>query len=377
MPDDKYILVDCKCGRKIRALTAELAKGIICPRCSSHIGTDFLEKEGGGEEYLKTALEELPDDALLEKCPSCFADVRINYRKKYLALCQSCSKFFLRKKSPDTGTAENLEKTENFINPLTGETVSPTQNPETAAMPAEPPQDAPTIIPPSEKQINILAALGIFGKPETSQEASAIILTVTRIIEDTIREYNISFHLFPNELKSAITVKMAKSEFFPRIYFGEESMKYEEIQPFLEEVIRDPELQKALKTYINNENFEAANEYIRGFAECVFGIPLDPEIVKIMALKAFARGFGLKLKPFDSVIYTNSGDTIKKLNKSAQKNLRAFYTRQNKINNTLEKLFTDSGFTQAEPEKNKAGCFFLIAGAIIISAWAAIQGFSR
>lgn len=393
MPDDKYILVDCKCGRKVRALISELDKGIICPRCNSHLGRDSVEKKNE-EAHPENAAEAPIGDVLVEKCPSCSADVKISYRKKYLAQCQGCSKFFLRKKNPEI-SIENAEKTEKFVNPVTGETVSPLknnsppemqtapQNQETAAQPTEPSPDTPgtpdpqPIIPPTEKQMNILNSLGICGTPETSKEASEIILTVSRIIEDAAREYNTSFHLFPYELKSAIISKIAKSELFPRIYFGEESLKYEELQPFIEEVIRDIELQKALKTYISQENLEAANEYIKGFAECVFGIPLDPEIVKIMALKAFARGFGLKLKPFGNVIYTSSGDTVKKLNKSDQRNLTSFYTRQNKINHSLEKLFIDSGFIKPDPAKSAAGCFFLIAGAIAISAWTAIQAFNR
>ena len=116
MPDDKYILVDCKCGRRIRALIAELNKGIICPRCNSHIGRDTLAKENAVEQA-ENISEEIPADAVFEKCPSCSVNVKINYRKKYLAQCQACSVFFLRKKKPDTDSTVNVGKTENFIKP--------------------------------------------------------------------------------------------------------------------------------------------------------------------------------------------------------------------------------------------------------------------
>jgi hypothetical protein len=192
---------------------------------------------------------------------------------------------------------------------------------------------------------------------------------VTSIIEDAIREYNVSFHHFPNETKFEAVRRIIHSELFPKIYFGsEEPVQYEEIQKILEEAIPDPELLKALKKYINNENMMKAQTYVDGFSQYVFEVKLDPVLVQEMALKAFARGFGNKLQPVEHGGYSKSGVSAQKTSVQQQNNLIACFSQKTPANVSLLELFVDNGYELPE-KKSKSGCLFVLTVAGTAALW--------
>lgn len=402
--DDAYIHVKCKCGRTLRGLKEYLKKGISCPDCGAFVKAhprDYIKAQNETQELPKQEIENKPSPGIppTDKCPACNAVVIIDYRKKYLACCHRCSKLFIRSQKPDpeeatddgsaltTNSAQTEEKQEK--NTVSDSTVTDVLNDEakiaaneagnidtsansalteqqprskerksisnTQEKQAQSKTETP-IVPPSEKQLKLLRFLGIGGTTESSNEMSSIISTITSLVEDAIREYNISFHLFPVDEKTEIIYSIIKSPFFPGIYFGDRDIKYEELQPIIDDTVRDVELRKAMKVYIPDESFILAQKYISGFCDYVFNAPVDPDLLRELTLKSFVRGFGPKLQPFSNVLYDNRAAT-RNISEQEKHNYRLFFKKKTTTNSYLEALLNEYGFKRPvkEPESS-LGC---------------------
>lgn len=345
--NSNFVFTECdKCSRKIRVNKQELARGIYCPRCRSLVRYQAsTEEQKEDQDQLAKAAEELiTTQPHREKCPACGALVEIEFKRKFLAKCASCGKIFIRDKS----RVQSEDGTES-----------------------PPPQDDQIQInpPPTDNQMQLINMFGLAGTPRNTREASDIILTVTSIIEDAIREYNVSFHLFPNETKFETVRRIIHSDLFPKIYFGgDEPVQYEEIQKFLDEIINDADLLKALKKYINNENMMKAQTYVDGFSQYVFNVKLDPVDVQKLALKAFARGFGNKLQPLEPIAYTKSGTSSQKTAAQIQNNLISSFSQKTPANVSLLELFQDNGY-ELPNKKKDSGCLFILFSAGTATLW--------
>lgn len=337
-----YVNVTCsKCGRKIRTRQSDLEEGFPCPKCFAMV----IEKH---DETPPAATQEQAAENMLENtgpveiCPSCSSPVHIEFEKKYLARCSVCTKFFIRQK----GTPAPAQ-------------AAPADN----APGNQQPQNANAVMPPTAEQLSILESLHIAGTPGSIFEASEIILTVTSIAENAFAEYFSSFSFLTVPHKAALVRKLVLSDLFPKLYFTGEDLKYEELSPFLEETISDQEIKDAAKKYITEENMNSAMDYIDKFATFIYEKKLDPDIVRLFALKAFARNFGNKLQTSAStpLSYGSDGSKHKSMMATAHSFGRIF-SKKSVANAELIKLFMENGLGEPPaPKKNKAsGCFLFI-----------------
>lgn len=394
---DDYIYARCKCGRTVRGLKEYLRKGISCPDCGALVRAKYDDKEQAQKETPEEPEQPIvkkPADSIpaTDKCPSCNITVNIDYRKKYLAYCSTCSKMFIRSQKPDPedatdddstirDNASNIEKKQEkntisgtmpgemqdnvkAMTPNAPETVDANTNSGSSESQGQVPKapqnqndkDESSPVPPSEKQIALLQFLNIGGITASSNELSNILLTITTIVEDAVREYNASFHFFPVAIKMEIIYNIIKSPYFPGIYFGDRDIKYEELQPFIDDAIKDIELKKAMKIYVPDESFILAGKYISGFCDYIFNTPIDPDILKVLTLKSFIRGFGPKLQPFSNVLYDNKAGT-RNISEQEKHNYRLFFRKKTSTNACLEILLNEYGFKRPEKEKiSHLGC---------------------
>lgn len=342
-----YIYVTCsKCGRKTRTRQEDLENGFPCPKCFAMV----IERPGDTDS--SATKQELETTQLLEElgpvelCPACSSPVRIEFEKKYLARCAICSKFFIRKKG--TAIPGASEKTEATT-------------------------DANAVMPPTAEQLSILESLHIGGTPSSIFEASEVILTVTSIAENAFNEYFSSFPLLPISLKAALVRKLVLSEFFPKIYFSGESLKYEELSPFIEETISDNDIKDAAKKYITDDNMNNAMTYIDNFAVFIYDKKLDPDVVRLFALKSFARNFGnrLQLTASSQIFYDSDGSAKRKTVPAASP--EKLFTKNSPANAGLIKIFEENGMGSPpviESRRPASGCLFfillpLLAGGIL------------
>ena len=273
----------------------------------------------------------------VELCPSCSLPVHIEFEKKYLAHCAVCSKFFIRKKG--SAVPDAVEKTEAL------------------------PTDGKAVMPPTAEQLSILESLHIAGTPASIFEASEVILTVTSIAENAFNEYFSSFPLLPLSMKAALVRKLVLSELFPKLYFTGESLKYEELSPFLDDTISDADIKDAAKKYITDDNMNSAMTYIDSFAIFIYNKKLDPDVVRLFALKSFARNFGNRLQTTASgPVFYDSDGSIKRKTMSAPSPEKLF-TKNSPANAGLITIFEESGMgspPEVVSRRTASGCLFFL-----------------
>lgn len=338
-----YVNVTCsKCGRKIRTKQSDFEEGFPCPKCFAMV----IEKKEEAAPAEEVAGHVLEGSGPVEICPSCSSPVNIEFEKKYLARCPVCAKFFIRQK----GAPANSQ-------------TAPEENSAPKPVSEHPATDANTVMPPTPEQLSILEALHIAGTPGSIFEASEVILTVTSIAENAFAEYFSSFSFLTMPLKAALVRKLVLSELFPKLYFAGEELKYEDLSPFIDEAISDPEIKDAVKKYITEENMNSAMDYIDKFAVFIYDKKLDPDIVRLFALRAFARNFGNKLQTsMTGPLYYGSDGAKHKSMMATSHSFGKIFSKKSAANAGLVTLFMENGMGEPPaPKKRKAsGCFLFL-----------------
>jgi hypothetical protein len=368
--EGKFILAECKCMRKIRVSAEDYARGVSCPRCGSLVKraqSDFPEEVVEGEDSSRDNAAALNEEIIRikeartsEECPVCKSMAEIQHPNKSLAWCDVCSKMFIRAR-PDSSA------------PSPGPPAAPgDESPEN-------PEGGYGLPPVTEKQMQLLRFLSINGEPADSLHASEIVLTTTKILEEALSKIYISFSLFPTEIKFPVLFRITADPIFPKIYFDTEIFDSSSLEPVLSEEINDPELLKALRTYVNTENFDRALDYVLCFGEHAYHAALDIPAAKALALKTFARGFGNKLQMLAKNDKTGKTLVIKRSDKSKIDIVRRIMTSSSAVNSSLDKLFFDNGFKKPPGERESSGCLFaaLLLGASGAALFALSHGLLR
>jgi endogenous inhibitor of DNA gyrase (YacG/DUF329 family) len=303
--------------------------GVMCPRCGHLVKTQGRVE---ANPVQPEDVEKLKDTKLdMALCPACGTESPIVNNRKFLVCCSKCHKKFPRRD-------QELSAEEVF-----------------------------TL---SEKQQQLLNIMGICGQFRNSREAAECVLAVTSIIEETLCKHFFNFNLLPSSEKLPVIAQISNSPQFEPIYFGNE----EEIDmEFLIEKASvalhgDKDLESAMKKYINESNFKLSIKYIDDFILVNYQSSIDHDKLVILALKAFGRGFGNKLKPEVGGSYKRQhGATLEKDNKVDESALLKLYTKPSPHNRELTALLEENGF-EAANDGNQGGCLGLIMIAGLLGA---------
>ena len=308
-----------------------------------------------------------------EKCPICSHQFNTvgKQKKKILAQCPACYTIFIRHAFLTKTVVENKDLDElNNANEIDMANISNEYIQEPAVTEKYIPK------PPDERQIMQLKRLNIKGLPSTNEDASYLIKTIMDIIEFHIAQFYPSVSLLPTKHKFEIIYNVAVSPIFPAIYFEdehaynelneEEDITAESFIDIINSVVKIDEIKKMLKTFINPEIFKSATEYIINFAKYVYNLEISSETANCLTFKAYAAGYGEKVKIFKNTIYDHSGLQHSGTSAMLEGNLRQFYNRKTAVYYHLKKLFEDNGYELQEKEEpvNRAYKGFIIIFAI-------------
>ncbi len=369
-----------KCGRRNFLNPAQIEQGFTCPRCGT-----FNHPNAGpeGEKPAEAKKEEEPKDIQVQ-CPVCRLDSVVPKERKFklLCLCPHCDSIFVKPKkvaepqpeakkgeTKDAPKEERPEEKASDKEPEAkrGETEkgkpakeqqAPTPETEPEKKPEPPPEN-----PPTPEQLRLLSELLIAGKPESPDHANEILSAVNGIANDAICENFMGFRHLHKSSKDPLIKGLAASPLFRKVYFENESLSFEEAKAMLEEAFEsDPELRAALRVNVEEGAFNSVVDYITEYSSARHRLSLEQTEARILALKAFRRGFGAKLRPAAPSVYGRDGIVGHTARKPSREELRALSRKRSPENAALDTLLEDSEFIQKPDPYN--GCLLFAAFAL-------------
>lgn len=327
---DNYFKTQCpKCKRSVFVTREDLNGGVSCVHCGGWVIAGAGEPERGGDGLGEDVDGMIDEQRKSRLCPNCNVRTFVIRPDKALVQCHSCNALFPRELAEDASDA-----------------------------------NAP---PPDDKRLALLRRLGVVGDPESLEQITNILRETRGAVEKSVKPVAPSFDLLPNELRTMIIERATKSNLFHQMYFSDQKAPAEEINPILEAVLTDPDLLAGARCYVEDERFTVARRHVDEFGRYVYRIDLDRGQPEILALKAFGRGFGKRLRGCGGVLYDGKGGRVEVEGDSSPAKKSQFYHRKNEANTELSKLFADNGFEVKEEVPKRKGCLpVLLLGAALV-----------
>ena len=396
-----------KCGRRNFLSQAQIDSGFTCPRCGTYNIPD--NKDEAPSASSEQAKDE-PKDITLE-CPICRLSCLIpkERRFKLLCLCPHCSSIFIKPKpapavtpkqeeppkapspsvvpSQSSSTQEPGQKSEEkAVEPQPSAELPATsgvsseasrvpvaKTPETSTVPApttdspKPPATAPVANPATPEQRRLLSEFMIAGAPDSQDHANELISTVNGIAIDAVGECFLGFHHLHQSTRAPLLKNLVASPLFLKIYFENQSPGYEDLRLLVEEVFEeDKELRASLRVNVDDSVFGYLVDYIDNYASLRHRLSLEQSELRILALKAFHRGFGGRLRPASSGVYGRDGGSGRNPLRVSKSEMQEMVRRDSEENRALEILLQDAGFVKRPDPYD--GCLLFAAFALATPA---------
>jgi|GEM_PF-2667872 len=341
----KLITVNCShCNRKIHSTIKQFLDGMECPGCGLPVTFTNEEQLGGaGNNFMNRSV-----------CVNCGHefDVSIQDSFKHLAQCPQCHALFIRDnmimEESDDEEQESVRLLESLYPSVTNN-----QNSDLS--------DADAATP---DELKFLADLNIKGNRPTSRVVQRIIKAIfSEINAVVLMRYNTILY-FPPGLRSQIYQAIAQSELFRKIYFEDQCPK-EELETLIRNSLHDEELFQALFCIFDLADYEIAVAYIKSYAKLIYQQDLDDLKARIMALRAFVRGWGGRIRHEAYFIYSPEENRVKNVTRLSLPAMRSFYIRHNAVNAGIAAMLDAEGM-QRPPEP---GCLGLIVAGAFLSFW--------
>lgn len=395
----EYIIHSCNyCGRKFKVASAEFMKtGAVCPGCGNHcrqvkkLDINLAEEPPFPPpvDNAETTITAPSKRQRRQDCPGCGQLIDIVHPLKLLERCPSCGVLFVQDKSEEARYRQYAEQksTESEADKQSQNeqdvSTPPTKDDskekheqdskhdkksrKNAKAPTETASFSQPVLMPSEKQIETLRQFGILGELASGIAASEIISSVTEIITDVYAHFYVSFDLLPYETKFKVFCRTIVSPAFDELYFNNSAkLNPDDLDAIILDCVKDREIRAAIKIYIKDIIFREAIKYIYGFTSNCFNLTIEESVAREIALKAFHRGFGNRLRTFGNIVYGAHGQQTTKAANASESELVRYYSRKTKANSALTKLLYDMHLINDEwqPEAEQ-GC---LSAAIILAS---------
>ena len=341
----KLITINCNhCNRKIHATIKQFLEGMECPACGMPITP-------GNEDQINST-NSFMSKTTCANCKTVF-DISIADSFKHLAVCPKCNALFVR----DNLMMEDLVGESGDESFMLLEQLYP-------SIPNDQNSDMSDVAAASPTELKFLAELNVKANNPTSRVVQRVVKTILNEVNVAVVARFNSMLYFPPNLRSKVYMAVAKSPLFRSLYFDQEMPK-EELDNIVRSSLGDDELYRALGTNFDKASYEIAVVYIRTFAKLIYEKDLDDATARIMALRAFARGWGSRIRHAGYFVYSQEDGKVRNITRLSMSAMKSFYTRKSAVNNGIDAMLAEAGW-QRPPG---GGCLGIIIAGVVAMWW--------
>ncbi|MDD3119490.1 MAG: hypothetical protein PHQ27_09945 [Victivallales bacterium] len=321
----KLLTINCNyCNRKIHATMKQFIDGMECPGCGMPVTVGNDDNSTFNSFMHRT------------QCVNCRHEfnIPIQFSFKYLAVCPQCDALFIRKNLIfDSTPADEESEAVKLL-----ETLYP-------SIPNNLNNDISDSTPASRQELQLLKDLNIKADAPPSRIIQRVSKQIFDLVNLTVMTHFPACSFFDYRTRSRLYLHIAKSPLLRKIYF-DQFATYSEVEKLLREGLGDQELFNVTRSPIDTASYEIAISYIISFAKVTYNLELKSDAAKMLALRAFGRGFGQNIRKAGYLVYHPERKQVRPIASLSLPAMKSFYTQSNPINDALHKLFAAQGYAR-------------------------------